>query len=60
MLLASRPKPETVGLLLVRCPLLLIQYIHSHPPYYRLFLLPQTEDAPCCGGRDRLICGMWG
>ena len=36
---------------LVGCPRLLIQYIHSYPPYRRPFLHPQPEDAPCHGDR---------
>jgi len=39
---------------LVGCPRLLIQYIHSYPQYWRPFLHPQTEDAPCRGGREPL------
>jgi len=37
------------------CPLLLIQYIRSYPPYWRSFLHPRTEDAPCRGDRNPLI-----
>jgi hypothetical protein len=33
------------------CPRLLIQYIRSYPPYWRPFLHPQPEDAPCRGDR---------
>jgi len=40
---------------LVVCPRLLIQYIHSLIPYWRPFLQPQLEDAPCRGDRDPLI-----
>jgi hypothetical protein len=40
------------GLPLVGSPWLLIQFIHSYPPYWRLFLHPQPEDAPCRGDRD--------
>jgi hypothetical protein len=39
---------------LVGCPRLLIQYIHSYPQSWRPFLHPQTEDAPCRGGREPL------
>jgi hypothetical protein len=35
----------------VGCPRTLIQYIRSYPPYWRPFLHPQTEDAPCHGDR---------
>ena len=41
--------PQAGGPPLVVCPRLLIQFIHSYPPYWRLFLLPQPEDAPCRG-----------
>jgi hypothetical protein len=33
-------------------PRLLIQCIRSCPPYWRPFLQPQPEDAPCRGDRD--------
>jgi hypothetical protein len=41
--------PQAGGPPLVVCPRLLIQFIHSYPPYWRLFLLLQPEDAPCHG-----------
>ena len=50
-LLAPRPTPK-LGATPVCCPRLLIQYIRSCPTYRRLFLHPQTEDAPCRGDRD--------
>jgi len=31
---------------------MLIQYICSHPSYWRLFLHTQNEDTPCCGDRE--------
>ena len=34
---------------------MLIQYIHSYPPYWKLFLYPKPEDAPFHGYRDPLI-----
>jgi hypothetical protein len=46
-------KPQAGRLPLVGCPRLLIQYIRSYPPYWRPFLQPQPEDAPCPG--DPLI-----
>ena len=52
------PNPQTGGLPLVGCPRLLIQYIRSCPPYWRPFLHPQPEDAPCRGDRDPLITGV--
>ena len=42
---ASKPQPG--GPHLVGCPRLLIQYVRSYPPYWRPFLHPQPEDAPC-------------
>jgi hypothetical protein len=47
-------KTKAGGPPLVDCPRLFIQYIHSYPPYWRPFLHPQPEDAPCRGGRDPL------
>jgi hypothetical protein len=54
-LLAPRPTPQVGGPHLVGCPRLLIQYIHSYPPYWRPFFHPQPEDAPCRGDRDPLL-----
>jgi hypothetical protein len=51
--LAPRP-PQAWGPPLVGRPRLLIQYIRSNPPYWRLFLHTQPYDAPC-GDRDPLI-----
>jgi len=39
----------------VDCPRLLIQYIRCFPPYWRPFLHPQPEDAPCPGDRAPLM-----
>ena len=36
------------------CLRLLIQYIRSYTPYWRPFLYPQHEDAPCRGDSDPL------
>jgi len=54
-LLAPRPAPQAGEPTPVGCPRLLIQYIRSYPPYWRPFLHPQPEDAPCRGDRDPLI-----
>ena len=56
-MLAPRPihQPRSCRTNLVGCPLLLIWYIRSSPPYCRPFLHPQPEDAPCRGDRDPLI-----
>ena len=48
------PNPQAGGLPLVGCPRLLLQFIRSYPPYRRLFLYPQPEDAPCRSDRDPL------
>jgi hypothetical protein len=48
-------QPQATGLLLIGCPRLIIQYILSNPQYWRLYLQPQPEDAPCRGDRDPLI-----
>ena len=37
------------------CPRLLFQYICSYRPYWRPFLRPQPEDAPCLRDRYPLI-----
>jgi len=47
--------PQAGGPPLVGLPLMLIQYFRIFPRYWWPFLLPQTEDAPCCGDRDPLI-----
>jgi hypothetical protein len=49
---STSPNPQAGGPPLVGCPQLLIQFIHSYPPYRRLFLHLQPEDAPCRGDRD--------
>jgi len=54
-LLAPLPNPRAGVTPLVGCPRLLIQCIHSYPPYWRPFLHTQPEDAPCRGERDPLI-----
>jgi hypothetical protein len=33
-------------------------HIHSYPPYWRPFLHPHPEDAPCRGDRDPYIMGL--
>ena len=48
-LLAPRPTPQAGGPPLVGCPRLLIQFIHSCPPYRWLFLHQQPEDVSCRG-----------
>ena len=54
-LLAPCLKPQAGGPPFVRRPRMLIQYIHSYLAYWRSFLHPQPEDAPCHGDRDPLI-----
>jgi hypothetical protein len=49
---STLPNLQAGGPPLVGCPRLLIQFIHSYPPYWRPFLHPQPEDAPCRGDRD--------
>ena len=49
---STSPNPQAGGPPLISCPQLLIQFIHSYPPYWRPFLHPQPEDAPCHGDRD--------
>ena len=49
---STSSNPQAGGPPLVGYPRLLIQFIHSYPPYWRPFLHPQPEDAPCRGDRD--------
>ena len=46
---STSPNPQAGGPPLVGCPRLLIQFIRSYPPYQKLILHPQPEDAPCHG-----------
>jgi hypothetical protein len=48
------PNPQAGVPPLVSCPRLLFSY----PPYWRTFLHPQPEDAPCRGDRDPLTTWM--
>jgi hypothetical protein len=52
---STSPNPQVGGPPLVSYPRLLIPYIRRYPPYWRPFLHPQPEDAPCRGDRDPLI-----
>ena len=49
---SASPNPKAAGTPPVGCLRLLIRFIRSYPPYRRLFLHPQPEDAPCRGDRD--------
>ena len=49
---STSSNPQAGGPSLVGCPRLLIQFIHSYPPYWRSFLHPQPEDAPCPGDKN--------
>ena len=49
---SASPNPHAGGPPLVGCPRLLIQFICSYLPYWRLLLHPQPEDTPCRGDRD--------
>ena len=44
---STSPNPQAGESCFNGCLQLLIQYIHSYPPYCRQFLHPQPEDAPC-------------
>jgi len=55
----NSPNLQAGGPHLIGCPRLLIQYIRSYPSYWRPFLHPQPEDAPCRGDRDPLITDQW-
>jgi hypothetical protein len=50
------PSPQAGVPPLVGCPRLLIQYIHSYPPYGRPSLHPQPEDAPWQGPTYSMEC----
>ena len=52
---STSSNPQFGGPPLVSCPRLLIQYTRSYLPYWKPFLYPQPEDAPCHGDRDPLI-----
>jgi len=56
-LLAS-PNPQAGGPPLFFCQRLLIQYIRNHSSYWRSFLQPQHEDAPCRGDRVLFIVAL--
>ena len=57
---STSPNPQDGGQPLVGCPRLFIQYIRGYPPYWRPFLLLQTENAPCRGDRNTLILEICG
>ena len=52
---STSPKPQAEGPPLVASPRLFIPYIRSYPSYWRPFLQPKSEDAPCLGDKDPLI-----
>jgi len=52
------PNPQAVETPHVGYLRLLIQYIRSYPPYWRLFLHPQPQDAPYRGDSGPLITGQ--
>ena len=56
---STSPNPQTGVPPLVGCPRQPIQYIRSYPSYWRTFVRPQSEDAPCRGDRDPLITGCY-
>ena len=55
VILFTSPDPQAGWPPLTGCPRLLIQYIRRYPAYWRPFLHPQPEDAPCHVDRDPLI-----
>jgi hypothetical protein len=55
---STSPNPQDGGPPIFGCPRRLIQYIHSYPPYWRPFLHPQPEDAPCRGHADPLTASV--
>jgi hypothetical protein len=55
---STSPNPQAAGQHIARCPRLLIQYIHSYPPYCRPFLHRQHENAPCRGDMHPLVAAL--
>ena len=53
--LSTSSNPQAGGQPLFGCPRLLFQYIPSYCPYWRPFLRPQPEDAPCLCDRYPLM-----
>jgi hypothetical protein len=45
---------QAVGLPIVGCPQLVIQYIYRYPPYQGAVFRLQPEDALCCGDKRHL------
>ena len=56
---STLPNPQAGGPPLVCYSRLLIQYIRNCPPYWRPFLHPQPEDAPCRADRNTLIANNY-
>jgi hypothetical protein len=54
-LVSNSIKPQPVGQILICFPRVHIPYIRCCPPYWRPFLHPQPEDAPCCFDKVPLI-----
>jgi len=52
---STSPNPQARGPPLVSCLQPFIQYFCSCPPYWRPFLHPQPEYAPCRGDRVPLV-----
>jgi len=49
------PNPQAGGLPLACFPRVHIQYIRSYTPYWRPFVHPQPEEAPCSCDEGPLI-----
>jgi hypothetical protein len=58
-IVSTSPNPQAGGPPLVGCPRLLIQFIRSYPPYWKPFLYPKPEDAPCRGDRNPLYMDLY-
>ena len=52
---STSPNPQAWGPPLVGWPRLLSQYIRNYSPFWRPFLRPQLEDAPCRGLRNLVL-----
>ena len=58
VVVSTSSNPQAGGPNFVGCPRLLIQDIRSYPPYWRPFLHPEPEDAPCRGDTNPLITAL--
>jgi len=53
----TSPKPQAEEPPIVGCPQLVMQYIRTHPAYWKLFFYPQPEEAPCLDWQGTIYHG---